>query len=117
MASYQFKQTLTNIEKAMIVLWGPYEGTNKADGFGEQALEFNWDEKTVAKATLKQGMAYEAMITLFGEREGKITLEIKMVDGAAEYSAAASVTIPKNARRRSPALGYVYATSFEIKAL
>jgi hypothetical protein len=116
MPQFRLKRELKDIEDCVMFLWGPYDGATRAAGFARQSVDFDFEDGTQAIVSLEPGKAYEAFITLFGEREGKIELHLKPAGSGADFAAAGTLSIPKTARKKARALGYIYSTSIEIMA-
>lgn len=117
LAQFAIKRKLTNVKECFVTVSGPYVGGQEGDGFESQKLDFDREEGTIAIADMASGQAYEVLVLLAGDRGGNVEFEIKLAGSDSAYVPAGSVTIPMNARRRSPAIGYVYATSIQIIAL
>lgn len=114
MAGFLLKRTLTNVTECFVRLYGPYNGTDRAPGFSVQPQDFDKSNDTVADANLEPLGVYEAVVTLFGDREGTAKFEIQPSDLSKPYQKVGELKVPKNAKKRSPSFGYVYTTSIQF---
>lgn len=115
MELYEIKRGSDNLSMSRVAIVGPVpsDGSPVAKA-NVQKLEFNRQNSTIATCKLTSGKTYIAMIDMFGEIGGKISLSAKPEVRNVDYIDLGSLKIPRSAKARPSASGHVYSSAFHF---